>query len=167
MEEPIELLRKRWKWAAAAAVAVAAVILSLYFFAWRRDTPRDTVGKVFQAIKENRLDEALSYVDPQSGLALYWNEDRQGIQTKAREALWDWRVDFDLELKETVRGDRAEVQLADGTMKLSSRSAEAKGAYPVSLRSLELVIYLEKKEGRWLITDINYDLDQLAEQLSL
>ncbi len=154
---------KRW---AAAAVAVAAAALALFLLFRGGDGPRGAVDGIFKAVSEGRLEEALSFVDPRSELALYWNEDRYGIQTRAREALRDWQVGFDLELKERIGGDAAEVRLEKGTMKLSSRSGESRGAYPVSLDTLELVFYLEKKEGRWLVTGINYDLEELAQQLS-
>lgn len=161
-----ERLKRHWKWAVAAALAAAAVPLALYYFVWRWNTPEGTVRRIFGAISDNRPEEALSYVDPGSELAIYWNEDRGGLRTRALRALEDWQVGFDLELKAVKRDGEAEVQLLDGTMKISSRGGESRAAYPVSLRSLGLVFYLEEKDGRWLLTDLNYDLEELAEELS-
>lgn len=163
----IEAVRRHWKWVAAVALAAAAVPLALHHFVWRWNTPEGTVRRIFRAISENRLDEALTYVDPHSEPAIYWNEDRSNLRTRVLRALQDWQVSFDLKLKTVKRGDKAEVQLLDGTMKISSRSGESRAAYPLSLRSLGLIFYLEEREGRWLLTDLNYDLGELSEELSL
>ncbi len=159
-------LRRHWKWAAAAVLLAAAIPLALYYHVWRWNTPEGTVRRIFGAISANRIEDALSYVDPESELALYWEEDRGGLKTRALRALEEWQVGFGLELKTVKRGGAAEVRLSDGTMKISSRAPGSRAAYPVSLRSLGLVFYLEQKDGRWLLSDINYDLEELAEELS-
>jgi hypothetical protein len=160
-------LKKRWKRLAVGAVLVILVALAaLNHFVWSRNPAEQAVRGLFAAAADDRLDEAMTYVDPDSDLARFWNENRSGIRDRAREALDQYQVSFDLELKATTSGERAEVQLADGTLKVSSRDPATKGAFPMSLKSLNLVFYLEKKGGKWLITGMNYqDLDQLMREL--
>lgn len=168
MEKYLEWARRHWKRLAIVGGLCAVVLLAaLNHFAWNRDPVGDAVRGMFAAVSDGRLDEAVGYVDPDSELASYWNSNEDGIQGRTREALADYQVGFDLELEVVTSGERAQARLVDGTMKIGSRDPGARGAFPVSLKSLDLVFYLEKKGGRWLVTGINYeDLGQLADELS-
>ncbi len=167
MEKYLEWAKQRWKrLAMIAGLCVVVLLAALYHFVWNVDPVGDAVRGMFSAVSDDRLDEALGYVDPDSELARYWNSNQDGIQDRTREALAKYKVGFDLELNVVTSGDTAQAQLTDGTLKVSSRDPGVQGAFPLSLKSLDLVFYLEKKGGRWLITGINYeDLGQLADEL--
>lgn len=158
-------LKVRWKQLAIIACLVAALVVAgLYYFFWNRDPAEGAVNGLFAAIDEGRIDEAMEYVDPESGLAVYWNENEDEVQDKVRRALADYDVSFKLKLETVRQGNVAQVSLAGGTVKVSSREQGAGGAaMPFSLKSLDLVFYVERKGGLWLVTGINQDLDQLME----
>lgn len=167
MDKYLEWIKERWKrLAMIAGVSIIALLAVLYYYVWDKDPVEDAVRGMFSAVSDNRLDDAFDYVDPESELARYWNANQDGIRDRTRAALAEYGVDFDLELEVIASADTAEARLTDGTLKVSSREPGAQGAFPISLKSLNLVFFLEKKGGKWLITGINYeDLDQLAKEL--
>jgi hypothetical protein len=168
VEKYLEWAGRRWKrLAVVGGLCVVVLLAALYHFVWNKDPVGDAVRGMFSAVGDNHLGEALGYVDPDSELARYWNSNQDGIQDRTRKALAEYKVGFDLELEVVTSGEEAQARLTDGTMKIGSRDPGAQGAFPISLKSLGLVFYLEKKGGRWLITGINYeDLGQLADELS-
>lgn len=150
-----------------AALVVLAALAGMYHFVWGADPAEKTVKDIFAAVDDGDIDEAMGYVDPESDLARYWNENRDGIQDRVRKALAEYDVGFKLKLETVRQGQTAQVSLAGGTVKVGSRQPGISGAaMPFSLNSLNLVFYLEQKEGRWLVTGINYDdLGQLLDGL--
>lgn len=161
------LKRHRRQVAVAAVLAIVAALAGLYHLARSEDPAERAVRSLFAAVGDGQIDEALGYVDPESSLARFWNENRDGVQDRVREALAGYDVDFELKLETVSEGKAAEVSLVGGTVKVGSRQEGTSGAaMPFSLSSLNLVFYLEHKDGRWLVTGINYeDLGQLIEGL--
>ena len=167
MMDILPWLKGRWKQVALiAGLTAVAALAGFYHLSGSGDPAGKAVDGLFAAIGDGRLDDALGFVDPESELARFWNDNRGGIQDRVRKALGQYSLGFKLELETLREGPVAEVRLVGGTVKVGSREPGAQGAFPVSLDSLGLVFYLEEKDGRWLVTGINYeDLNQLVEGL--
>ena len=99
MEKYLEWAKQHWKrLAVIAGLCVVVLLAALYHFVWNADPVGDAVRGMFSAVSDDRLDEALDYVDPDSELARYWNSNEDGIRDRTREALAKYKVGFDLEL---------------------------------------------------------------------
>ncbi len=168
MEKHQERAGRRWKRPVILGGLCAAVLLAaLYHLVGSRDPVGDAVRGMLAAAGEGRLEDAVGYLDPEGELARYWNSNEGGIRDRVGAALAEYRAVFDLELDVVVSGDAAQARLTGGTLKVGSRDPGARGTFPVDLKPLGLVFYLEKRGGRWLITGVNYeDLGRLADELS-
>ncbi len=161
------LWKKGWKAALVfVALALILILVLLYFLAWRWNTPEGSLKRVFSSIGRGDLEGALLWVDPQGELGTYWYGNRGNIQNAVENLLRKYQVEFSsLKFKSRTQGRYSEVTLVDGTVKVSERGSSDQFALPVSLQSINLVFYMEKKEGKWLIEGLNYDLEKLPREL--
>jgi hypothetical protein len=161
--------KRNWKrLAALAVVCIAALLLSLYLAVWRWSTPEGSLRKAFLAVGDGDLEKALSYLDAEGPIGVFWFENRYGVQEKVRDWFQRYQVEFvSLKLESKTQKNFSEVALLGGRVRVSAKDGSDQLAYPVDLASLKLVFYLEKKNGRWLIEGINYDLEELLQLLQL
>ncbi len=150
--------KKKQVWMAALAFIVVALALALgllYFLVWRWNSPEGSLKRVFGSIARGDLEGALSWVDPQGELGAYWYGNVGNIQHTVENLLRKYQVEFSsLKFKSRTQGRYSEVTLVDGTVKVSERGSSDRFALPLDLQSANLIFYMEKKEGKWVETEI-------------
>jgi hypothetical protein len=144
--------------------AIAAGIIAGiggYLVLFRSHPAEAALRKAFRMAEEGDMEGVLSLVDEEGPLGTLLEEDGG----RMRRAFEDFLAKYRLEISRPsfrVRSDmnRAEVELKGGTLRVYSRASSGIPAAALSLEDAGLVFYMERKGGRWLVEDVNYDLAQ-------
>jgi hypothetical protein len=141
-------------------VAVAAVIG--FFTIFRAHPAQATVQKAFDMIEQGDMDGFMAYVDPEGELGMLWDENTQGARDTILSLLERYRLEFSsLKFATRAEGDAAEVELKGGRIAIYNQDEEGPPAAFFDLGDSDLVFYIGKKEGAWLIEGVNYDIAEL------
>ncbi|OFW56362.1 MAG: hypothetical protein A2W01_00300 [Candidatus Solincola sediminis] len=156
-------MRTSFKLAFAIVLALVAGFIG-YTRIVRIQPAQSTVLKAFDRLEEGDLEGAMQYVDPQGQLRTFWDENE-----RARDELQSFmqrnRLDFSsLKFSTKIEKDNAEVELKGGDLAVYSREGNDLPQAVLDLKGVNLVFYVEKREGQWLIEGINYDLSQMPQQ---
>lgn len=145
----------------AFAIALAAVAAAAGYFAIFRDHPAEAVLlKALERVEEGDLEGMMEYVDPEGQLGTLWNENTDGARDTLTSLAHDYRIVLaSLTLKTRAEGDRAEVDVAGGRVEIYERG-EPQPLVFFDLADSDIVFYLERKGGLWLIEGTNYDVAQ-------
>lgn len=151
---------RRFKLFFALAAAIMAGIGG-YLVLFRSHPAEATLRKAFKMAEEGDLEGVLSLVDRDGPLGVLLEEDGGRI----KRAFEDFLAKYKLEISRPsfqIRSEknRAEVELSGGTLRVYSRSNPGIPALAVGLGESELIFYMERKDGRWLVEDVNQDLAQ-------
>jgi hypothetical protein len=120
-----------------------------------------TVEEAFDLVGKGDLEGVMNLVDPQSQLGTMWNDNTEGVRDKLQAFIDSNRLDFSsLSLDMKMQNDSAEVSLKGGRLTVYAQGNELPTAV-LDLKDSNLIFYVERKEGRWVIEGINYDLSQI------
>jgi hypothetical protein len=162
-EKPAARAGSAVKWAFVAGVVVAAAVIG-FFTIFRGHAAEDTVRKAMQAIEDEDVSGFMEYVDPEGQLGALWESNRQGAQDTALSLLERYRLEFSsLKFATRAQGDSAEVELKGGRVTVYEQDSEGPPAAFFDLEDSGLVFYVERKDGRWLIEGVNYDIVEFLE----
>ncbi len=152
---------KAAKWAFVIALAtVAGVIGFLQIF--RAHPAQKALGDFFVRLQEGDLEGCLELVDPEGQIGSLWESDAHAVREAVSSFLGRYRLEFSgLSFATRSEKDAAEVSLKGGRVSVYEREAEGPPAFAFDMRGTDLVFYLEKKSGKWLLEGINYDLEEL------
>ena len=156
-ESPTGRAGKAAKWAFVVCLMVAAAIIG-FFTIFRAPPAEATVAKAFAAIEEGDVEGFISFLDPEGQLGRMWNDDSQGARGAVMSLLEQYRLEFSsLEFSTRSEGDAAEVELRGGRVTIYNQGEDGPPAAYFDLDGSDLVFYVEKKDGSWLIEGVNYD----------
>ena len=149
------------KWAFVLVLAGVAGLIG-YLHIFRTHAAETTVKEVFGLVEKGDLEGVMERVDPEGQLGRIWNENLDGARDALLSFLQRYRLGFgDLSFATRAEGDLAEVELRGGRVSLYSQGKEGPPAAFFDLGGSDLVFYLERKDGGWLIEGINYDLTEV------
>ena len=145
------------------AIILAGVAgLIAYMQIFRIQPPQSTVAKAFDLVEKGDIEGVMQYVDPTGQLGTIWDENQQGVRDTLSSFVEKYRLDFSsLKFKTRMQKDSAEVELTGGKLTIYSQQTNSLPVAVLDLRGSNLVFYLERKEGHWLIEGVNYDLSQI------
>jgi hypothetical protein len=160
-DEQARRVRSAIKWAFVIGLALAAGIIG-FLTIFRTHPAQATVEKAFEMVEQGDLDGLMEYVDPQGELGQLWEENVEGVRDTILSLLERYRLDFS-SLKFTTRagGDAAEVELKGGRVTIYNQGEEEIPAAFLDLGDSDLIFYVERREGVWLIEGVNYDLTEI------
>jgi hypothetical protein len=145
----------------AVALALVAGVIG-YTVITRAHAAQSTVKRAFDLVAEGDLEGAMELVDPQGQLGTMWNQNQEGARDKLLSLMGRYRLQFDsLEFKTRAEGSLAEVELAGGTVTIYSQNGDGLPQAVLDLGGSDLVFELEKKDGKWLIQGVNYDVSRI------
>lgn len=140
--------------------ALAGLVTFLQLF--RTPPPQRPLEEAARKLEEGDLEGAMAYVDPQGQLGILWSENVGGIRERLSGLASKYRLEFSsLGWKMRAEGDFAECSLEKGKVTIYLRDGEGPPLAVYDLRDSELVFYLQRKEGTWLIEGVNYDLEEI------
>lgn len=152
---------RRFKIIFVAVLAGLAGLIAL-LTVFRTHPAQSTVERVFELVQEGDIERVMDHVDPEGQLGTLWYENAEGSRDALLSLMERYRLEFSsLALSTRAEGDLAEVSLAGGRIAIYERDAEGPPTAFFDLGELELVFYLEREGGRWLIEGVNYDLVDL------
>ncbi|MBC7247955.1 MAG: hypothetical protein H5T73_09275 [Actinobacteria bacterium] len=156
-EERIRKAGQAVKWAFVIFLAVVAgLIAALQIF--HTHPAQDVLSRAVERVQQGDIEGAMEYVDPQGQLGVIWRENVGGARDTLASLVDRYRLEFSsLKYKTRVEGDFAEVQLAGGRIAVYAKNEGGLLAF-FDLEGSDLVIYMQKKGGSWLIEGANYDL---------
>jgi len=148
------------KWAFVLGVVVAAAVIG-FFTIFRGHAAEDTVRKALQEIEEGDISGFMEYVDPEGQLGMMWEGNEQGGRDTVLSLLERYRLEFSsLKFATRAQGDNAEVELKGGRVTIYDQDGDGPPAAFFDVGDSGLVFYVEKKDGRWLIGGVNYDIEE-------
>ncbi len=151
------------KWAFVIALAAAAGVIG-FMQIFRVHPAQRTLGEFFERLQEGDLQGCLDLVDPEGQLGSVWEGDA-AVREAVSSFLERYRLEFSgLSFATRSERDAAEVSLKAGRVSLYLRGAEGPPAFAFDLGGTDLVFYLERKAGRWMVEGVNYDLEELAKE---
>ncbi|MEW6553975.1 MAG: hypothetical protein AB1384_06790 [Actinomycetota bacterium] len=160
-EKPAARAGNTVKWAFVVGLVAAAAVIG-FFAIFRGHAAEDTVRKALQAVEEGDADGFVTYLDPEGQLGKMWEGNEQGARDAALSLLESYRFEFSsLKFSTRAQGENAEVELEGGRVTVYNRDGGGPPAAFFDLKDSGLVFYVEKKDGRWLIGGVNYDLEEL------
>ncbi len=149
------------KWAFVIILAAAAGTVGLLQL-FRAHPAQKAVGEFFARLQEGDLEGCLELVDPRGQLGSLWEEDTAGVRGTVGSLLSRYRLRFSgLSFSTRAERDAAEVALKGGRVSLYARSGEGPPDLSFDLEGSDLVFYVERREGEWMIEGINYDVAEL------
>ena len=152
------------KWAFVIALAAAAGIIG-FLQVFRVHPAQKAVGEFFARLQEGDLEGCLELIDPEGQLGSLWEEDTAGVREAASSFLERYRLEFTgLSFATRAEKNAAEVSLRGGRASVYERDAQGPPAFAFDMDGSDLVIYVERKAGEWLIEGINYDVAELLEE---
>lgn len=156
-EERIRKAGQAVKWAFVIFLAAVAGIIALLQL-FRTHPAQEVLVKAVKSVQEGDIEGAMEYVDPQGQLGVIWRENVGGARDALASLVGRYRLEFSsLKYKTRVEGDFAEVQLVGGRVTVYAKNEGGLLAF-FDLEGSDLVFYLQKKDGSWLIEGTNYDL---------
>lgn len=154
---------KAAKWSFVIAIALAAGIIG-FLTIFRTHAAEATVERAFDMVEQGDIDGLMDCIDPLGELGRLWAENTGGVRDSVTSFLEDYRLEFSsLKFATRVEGDAAEVELKGGRVTAYDQGGEGPPVVSFDLADSDLVFYVERREGLWLIEGVNYDL---AEMLS-
>ncbi|MBN2026586.1 MAG: hypothetical protein JW854_07505 [Actinobacteria bacterium] len=151
------------KWSFVIVIALAAGIIG-FFTIFRTHAAQATVERAFDMVEKGDIDGLMDCIDPLGELGKLWTENTGGMRDTVTSLLEEYRLDFSsLKFAARAEGDAAEVELKGGRVTVYDQGEEGPPAATLDLAGSNLVFYVERREGLWLIEGVNYDL---AEMLS-
>jgi HAMP domain-containing protein len=151
------------KWSFVIVIALAAGIIG-FFTIFRTHAAQATVERAFDMVEQGDIDGVMDCIDPLGELGRLWAENTGGVRDSFTSFLEDYLLEFSsLKFATRVEGDAAEVELNGGRVTVYHQGEEGAPAASLDLGNSDLVFYVERREGLWLIEGVNYDL---AEMLS-
>lgn len=155
---------KAAKWFFVIALAAAAGTFG-FLQIFRTHPAQGAVGKFFQRLQEGDLEGCLELVDPEGQLGSAWREDAASVQGPVASLLERYRLEFqDLSFATRAEKSAAEVSLRGGRVYLFARGGEGPPAFTFDMEGSDLVFYVERKAGKWMIEGINYDILELLNE---
>ena len=163
-EGPATKTGKTMKWVLVLVLAVTAGVVA-YFAMFRTHPAQITVDRALAAIEDGDIEGFMQYVDPEGQLGRMWDENLQGARDSILSLLDRYRLDFSsLSFATREEGNAAEVVLKGGRVTVYEQANDGPPAAFFDLGDADLLIYVEKKNGTWLITGINYDIMEFLEE---
>ena len=159
-EDQVWKAGKTVKWAFVAVLVVAAAVIGL-FTIFRTHAAQATVEKAFEMVEQGDMDGLMECVDPEGQLGLLWEENEE-LRDTVLSFLEDYRLEFS-SLSFATRSDNeaAEVELRGGRLNMYSAGEEDIPSAFIDLEDSDLMFYVEKRDGDWLIEGVNYDIEEL------
>ncbi len=159
-EERVHKAGQAVKWAFVVSLAAVAGIIALLQL-FRAHPAQEVLAKAVERVQEGDIEGAMEYVDPQGQLGIVWQENVGGAKDSIASLMDRYCMEFSsIKYKTRVEGDYAEVQLAGGRVTVFGRDEHVPLAF-FDLEGSDLVFYLQKKDGSWLIEGTNYDLQEM------
>ena len=163
-KEPATRAGKTVKWVFVLVLVVTAGVVA-YFAMFRTHPAQITVDRALAAIEDGDIEGFMQYVDPEGQLGRMWDENLQGARDSILSLLDRYRLDFSsLSFATREEGNAAEVVLKGGRVTVYEQGNDGPPAAFFDLGDADLLIYVEKKNGTWLITGINYDIMEFLEE---
>lgn len=163
-EEKVRRARNAVKWAFVIFLTATAGFIALLQL-FRTPPAQEVLSRAVKKLQEGDLEGVMAYVDPQGQLGILWEENVNGLRDSLLELAGKYRLEFSsLRWKTRVEGDFAESRLAGGRVTIYSRDQVGPPLAFFDLGGYDLVFYLQKKEGAWLIEGVNYDLEDLLSE---
>jgi HAMP domain-containing protein len=151
------------KWSFVIVIAVAAGIIG-FFIIFRTHAAQATVERAFDMVEQGDIEGLMDCINPEGELGRLWAENTGGVRDTVTSFLEEYRLEFSsLKFATRVEGDAAEVELKGGRVTIYKQGEEGAPATSLDLENSDLVFYVERREGLWLIEGVNYDI---AEMLS-
>ncbi|MGQ9758665.1 MAG: hypothetical protein ACUVRX_11025 [Actinomycetota bacterium] len=145
-----------------------AVLLSIlaglvaFFQLFRTPAPQRPLEEAVRKLEEGDIEGAMAHVDPEGQLGILWSQNTGGIRNRLSELATKYRLEFSsLGWRTRTEGDYAESSLVKGRMTVYLRGREGPPLAVYDLRDSGLVLYLQRKDGTWLIEGLNYDLEEI------
>jgi hypothetical protein len=149
------------KWGFVILLAALAGLIALLQL-FRTPAAQEPLELAVRKLEEGDIEGAMAYVDPEGQLGVLWSENVGGIRKRLSELASKYRLEFSsLGWRTRTEGDFAESSLEKGRVSVYLQDQEGPPLAVYDLRDSELVFYLQRKEGTWLIEGINYDLEEL------
>ncbi len=144
-------------------MGLAATAAAIGFFTIFRTPPaQSAVEQAFALVEEWDAEGFMSYVDPDGQLGRLWYGNEQGGRDAILSLLERYRLEFSsLKFATRAQGDVAEVELKGGRVTIYYQYEKGPPAAFFDLEDADLVFYVEKKGGVWLIEGVNYDVMEL------
>ncbi|RJP33433.1 MAG: hypothetical protein C4536_04155 [Actinobacteria bacterium] len=152
---------KTAKWVFVIVLAAAAGIIG-FFTIFRTHAAQAMVERAFEMVEQGDVDGLMECINPEGELGRLWAEDTQGLRDTIASLLDKYRLDFSsLQFATRAEGDAAEVELKGGRVTIYNRGEEGPPVAVLDLGDSDLVFYVERKEGLWLIAGVNYDIMEI------
>ena len=152
---------KTVKWAFVMVLAVTAGIIG-FLTIFRTHPAQAAVEKAFEMVEEGDADGLMGYVDPEGELGIIWEQNKDGVRDTILSVLDRYRLDFSsLKFATRAGDDAAEVELKGGHINIYELGLEGLPAASLDLGGSGLIFYVERREGVWLIEDVNYDIEEI------
>lgn len=152
---------KAVKWAFVAFLATAAGVIA-FFHLFRTHPAEKTLLEAAKTVERGDAGEVMGYVDPEGQIGTMWRENTGGMRDSLQQLLDRYRLEFSsLKFKTRAEKEYAEAQVVGGRLTVYERASPGPPVAVLYLDQSDLVFYLQKKEGRWLIEGVNYDLPQV------
>jgi len=149
------------KWSFVIVIALAAGIIG-FFTIFRTHAAQATVERAFDMVERGDIDGLMDCIDPLGELGQLWAENKGDVRDTVTSLLEEYRLDFSsLKFATRVEGDAAEVELKGGQLTVYEQEGEGPPAASLDLGGSDLVFYVERKEGLWVIEGVNYDLTDM------
>lgn len=143
-----------------AALAGTVAFLQLF----RTPPAQKPLEEAVRKLEEGDIEGAMAYVDPQGQLGILWSENVGGIRDRLSRLASKYRLEFtSLGWKTRVEGDFAESSLEKGKVIVYLRDVQGPPLAAYDLKGTDVVFYLQRKEGAWLIEGLNQDLEEILE----
>lgn len=151
---------RRFKMIFSLALAIIAGVGG-YLVLHRGHPAEATLKKAFRMVEEGDAAGVLALVDEEGPLGVLLDQDGGRLKRDFEGFIEKYRLEISSpSFRVRSEKNRAEVELTGGTVRVHSRSGSGIPLAALGLGDSGLVFYMEKKEGKWLVEDVNYDLTQ-------
>lgn len=132
-----------------------------YLVLFRVHPAEETLKKAFRFAEEGDVNGVISLVDTEGPLGSMLEKDGGRLRRSFEDFLSRYRIEISSpSFRIRSQGNFAELELTGGTLRVYLRSNSGVPSAAFGLGDSGLVFYMERKDGKWLVEDVNYDLTQ-------
>ncbi len=151
---------RRFKIAFALALAIMAGVGG-YLVLFRGHPAEATLKKAFRMAEKGDFEGIAALLDPEGPLSTLLRQNDDALKKALEEFLERYRLEISSPtFRVRSEKNRAEVEVTGGTVRVYARSGSDVPVASLGLRDSGLVFYLERKDGNWLVEDVNQDITQ-------